>query len=67
MISPPLLVESALQTCRLMEFLKNLTLPSAIAVLTPPGCLLRTVVINPEVDDCPLGSHGGLVEIAGLQ
>src|SRR3954469_3415251 len=39
--SPPRVELIARQVARLIEFLKNLTLPSHIAVFTPPGCLLR--------------------------
>ena len=37
MTSPPLVVASARQIMRLIEFLKNLTLPSVKSALTPPA------------------------------
>jgi hypothetical protein len=50
MISPLALVPSANQTNWLMELLMNLTLPSAISVLTPPEWKLSA---SPYIDRDP--------------
>ena len=54
MTSPLLLVPRDIQVLILIESLMNLTLPSPIVTLTPPGCQLSALLRSDRAPEPPL-------------
>src|SRR5262245_7903613 len=70
-ISPPALVPRAHHVIIAMLLLTNFTLPSAIATLTPPGCMLVALwypvktAPQPEPQSIRQSAQGYVVEFGG--